>query len=67
MPNFRPPNRRNFNDTFVYEIGEDSSLEIEFADAVNGNCYFNSTLELNATNDFEDAFTFQPEILVPVV
>ena len=59
QPNFSPP---EVNEEYEYVIGKDASLVIEFENANNGNCFFESTLEAETIS--EDAFFFRPEILV---
>lgn len=59
QPNFSPP---EVNEKYEYVIGRDQSLIIEFSNANNGNCFFESTMEFDTSS--EDAFFFRPEILV---
>ena len=58
QPNFSPP---EVKEKYEYVIGRDQSLVIKFANANNGNCFFESTMEFETSS--EDAFFFRPAVL----
>ena len=60
MPDFEGPEVSD--DEFEYEIGKDGNLVITFKGASNGDCYFETELEIDGPSD-SVAF-FRPQILV---
>ena len=58
---FEPPSN-NIEDEYEFEIGVDKDIVINFKDASNGNCFFESTLEIEGST--ESIALYRPEILV---
>ena len=56
------PATRSIKDDYEYEIGKDGPIQIEFEGASNGNCLFESTIEVDGPS--EGIALFFPEILV---
>ena len=45
-PDFKFPQTRLIDESYEYEIGKDDTISIEFPDASNGNCFFESQIEI---------------------
>ena len=60
-PDFEPPSN-SIDDEYEYEIGVDKDIVIDFKDASNGDCFFESTLEISGPT--ESVALYRPEILV---
>ena len=61
-PDFEFPRTKDIKDSYEYEIGKDSPIEIKFEGASNGDCYFKSEIEIDGPS--EGIAVFFPEILV---
>ena len=61
-PDFNGPNTKSIDDDYEYFIGKDKDLKIKFKDASNGNCKFESKLEIDGPS--EAVALFLPAILV---
>ena len=61
-PDFEFPRTSGIKDEYEYEIGKDSPISIDFEGASNGNCYFESQIELEGPS--QNIIVFFPEILV---
>ena len=61
-PDFNGPDTKKIDKEYEYTIGKDTNLKITFKDAHNGNCFFESKLEVDGPDD--SIALFLPEILV---
>ena len=59
-PDFNGPDE--VDDEYEYHIGKDASLVIKFKEASNGNCWFDSEMEVDGPSD--DVYLFMPPIQV---
>ena len=59
-PDFEPPERVKTD--YEYEIGKDKRIVINFKGASNGNCFFESNLEIDGPS--KSVALYRPEILV---
>ena len=62
VPDFQFPQVKQIKDSYEYQIGQDSAIKIELPDASNGNCFFDSKVEIEGPS--QAILIFFPQILV---
>ena len=61
-PDFEGPSTSGIDDDYEYEIGTDKDIVVKFKDASNGDCFFESELEVEGPS--KTIYLYRPEILV---
>ena len=61
-PDFEGPSTSGIDSEYEYEIGKDKDIVVKFKDASNGDCFFESELEVEGPS--KTIYLYRPEILV---